>query len=121
PARCTCKRHGSTAWCLTIHSSRRHFAARLNSSVRWRSMDKRREREALKHVFGNYAATAEERERPDFRIVHPNLQHGVEVTEMYPSLIDAKLQNLGGYTSGLLDGTQPLHRADREKLRIETI
>jgi len=84
-------------------------------------MDKRREREALKHVFGNYAATAEERERPDFRIVHSNLKHGVEVTEMYPSLIDAKLQNLGEYTSGLLDGTQPLHRADREKLRIETI
>ena len=40
---------------------------------------------------------------------------------MYPSLIDAKIQNVGGYTSGLLDGTQPIHRADRDKLRIETI
>lgn len=40
---------------------------------------------------------------------------------MYPSVIDAKIQNLGGYASGLLDGTQPIHRADRDKLRIETI
>lgn len=84
-------------------------------------MEKRRERQALLHVFGDYAAKAEDHERPDFLISHQALRHGVEITEMYPSPIEAKLQNLTGYTVGLLDGTQPPHRVDRDSLRVETI
>lgn len=84
-------------------------------------MDKRAERLALDKIFGARAAKAIESERPDFIIQNEAFAHGIEVTELYASAIDAKLQNAPSYTSGLLDNTQTIHRKDREILRVDSI
>jgi len=84
-------------------------------------MDKCAEKQALIKVFGSYAEKAEESESPDFVIRNNSYSHGIEITEFYPTDIDAKLQNAPSYTVGLLDETQQLHRKDRGILRVENV
>lgn len=84
-------------------------------------MDKKAERTAIDKVFGDYASNGEDSERPDFVISHETFVHGIEVTELYPSQADAKLQNVRSYTTGLLDGSERIHRADRSLLRVDTV
>lgn len=84
-------------------------------------MDKRAERSAIGRVFGSRAAKAIASERPDFIIQNETFTHGIEVTELYASAIDAKLQNVPSYTAGLLEDTRKVHRKDRDILRVESI
>ena len=84
-------------------------------------MDKRAEKLALCKVFGPRATRAVESERPDFIIQNETFTHGIEITELYASVIDAKLQNVPSYTTGLLEDTKTIHRKDRDILRVESI
>lgn len=84
-------------------------------------MDKAAERDALDSVYGAYATKAKDSESPDFLISLPGETHGVEVTELYHSPSDAKLQNLPTYFSELVDGKIKLHRSDRQALVVDDI
>ena len=84
-------------------------------------MDKEKELEAFHSVFGrthSYDVVAHE--KPDFLVKENNkIQLGVEVTEIYSNNTDAKLKNIDGYTSGLIDGTMQVHKRDRKDIKVE--
>jgi len=84
-------------------------------------MDKHAERLALKRVFGAHATKAAESERPDFVTHNDSFAHGIEITDLYVSATDGKLDNLCGYTTGLLDDTLQVHKKDRDVIRVDEI
>ena len=77
-------------------------------------MNKADERHHVSQVFGAAATeTARDFEQPDFLITaRSRAVLGVEVTELFVNDGDAKLRHLANYSSGLLDRTERVHRAD---------
>ncbi|KAG9613500.1 hypothetical protein KCV01_g1159, partial [Aureobasidium melanogenum] len=81
-------------------------------------MDKDAELRILEKVLGGAARRAISAEAPDFTLKTAGGVIGFEVTEFYPSDVDAKLDNVAGYTRNLLDGTGEVHRRDRGKVDV---
>jgi len=84
-------------------------------------MNKNSEKKALTQVMGPYADNGLPSERPDFLIKNSEKIHGVEITDFFHTKTDAKLHNLPAYTTGLLEETISVHKADSDLLILATV
>ncbi len=86
-------------------------------------MNKESEIEIFSQVYGSrLPSKVEESEAPDFLVSHPEgITLGIEVTEVYTDQTDARLKHHKGYLGGLLEGTQPVFRADTNKIDVDEI
>jgi hypothetical protein len=85
---------------------------------------KRRERNALGYVYDLCAFVVEDSERPDFvmRATPDGACFGVEVSDLYESGVEARLDRKPGYAVGLLTQDLPLQdKEDRDNLLVEDV
>lgn len=66
-------------------------------------------------------ARIEDRDRPDLAVhIHGGSAFGVEVTEVYVSEPEARLENIDGYFEDLLAGKPHRHKDDIDELKVQT-
>lgn len=85
---------------------------------------KQEERRILDLIYGGRAIhSVESSERPDFllRLSADTAQFGVEITRLYESETEARLQNIDGYVTALLGGEAFRHREDIAELTVGKI
>ena len=92
-------------------------------SPRLTIVDKGAERTALREVYGPAVErAATDHERPDFLLTLPGVGIlGIEATSVFAGSGAAKLHHLADYSLGLLDGTQPMHRADHGEFVVDDV
>lgn len=74
----------------------------------------------LKKVFGN-TISFEESEQPDFILKYgSNIEHGVEITELYYDGTSARLKN-GEYVKQLILEKKYWHKDDKKKLKVHNV
>lgn len=86
-------------------------------------MKKKKEIEILSRIYDIAMFEIQENEEPDFLMKHTNdeLYFGVEVTEYYYNETNARMDNVAGYSSSLLDGGDFIHKSDRNELKVTDI
>ena len=83
-------------------------------------MDRQLEREALRVAFaGQNVRAVREFERPDFIVlIDEHLQVGVEVTEVWASESEARLERIPGYIRDLVNGGKARNNLDARNIRV---
>ncbi len=85
---------------------------------------KQREREIVDLVYGfRRPYQLDDNEQPDFvaRLAPDDAPFGIEVTEVFPSQSNARLDRIPGYVGELLEGGGFRHKADRRELKVDKI
>lgn len=83
-----------------------------------------RELDALRAVYSEATVrSAVHHDRPDFLLTRqsPPLRFGVEITDIYPTESDARLQNRPGYIQQLFEGGPYIHRDDAKNIPVATV
>lgn len=85
-------------------------------------MEKADERRQLRRIFGALSDSFRDFERPDFLYdLSSSRVLGVEVTSFYASNADAKLKQIPGYASSLIDRSRRPHRGDVRDLQVDEV
>jgi len=84
---------------------------------------KDKERKILSNLYDIGLYEVLESEEPDFIMKYRNEESffGVEITEYYYNETNARMDNIEGYFSSLLDGGDFLHKSDRKELDVSDI
>lgn len=76
----------------------------------------------LKKVFSEEGVEIEKSEQPDFLLKYSTGNIiGVEITELYFDGTSARINNVGGYVSNLINHKKYIHKEDRKKLKVNEI